>query len=177
MICPFCEIEFEPKHKNQKYCTRSHQRYSGKRARRIRRKQNLPVSVYDGKCVVCGVSFSTVQGTQVTCSKDCSKVHRRRTHDTRSGKRKKNPSKIRDYVYGVKLERGCSKCPERRPSCLQFHHLDRSKKEFEISRAKLMSLKRVMNEISKCIILCANCHAVEENGDGYKDADRPKGNQ
>jgi hypothetical protein len=42
---------------------------------------------------------------------------------------------------------------------LQFHHLDPSKKIFNVS-ANLgkYSLQSIKNEIEKCIVVCANCH-------------------
>ena len=46
------------------------------------------------------------------------------------------------------------------PYVMQFHHLDPSKKYKEISAIK--SVKALMREVEKCIILCANCHALRE---------------
>ncbi len=40
---------------------------------------------------------------------------------------------------------------------LQFHHLDPSQKEFQIS-GKSNFNKKIMKELDKCILLCANCH-------------------
>ena len=174
MICPYCGIEFEPKYETQKYCTQRHGRADNKRRRKIARRKGTPPIEYNKNCAVCGMGFATISPSSVCCSKACSKIHRRRTHDTRSGKRATN-RKTLEYVYRFKIEHGCSKCPERRPVCLQFHHLDPSKKEFDISKAKSRGFDKVIKEISKCILLCGNCHAVEENGDGYRDADRPKG--
>lgn len=43
---------------------------------------------------------------------------------------------------------------------LQFHHLDPRKKKFNISsNIGRYSLQSIKNEIEKCIIVCANCHA------------------
>lgn len=56
----------------------------------------------------------------------------------------------------------CSRCPENHPSCLDFHHINPQEKEFSISqKAWRYSKERIMKEISKCIILCANCHRKE----------------
>jgi len=51
---------------------------------------------------------------------------------------------------------------------LQYHHLDKSTKLFGISdklskKNNLSKIKwrEIKNEIKKCIILCANCHAEE----------------
>jgi len=42
---------------------------------------------------------------------------------------------------------------------LEFHHKDLSKKDFGISeKGYTRSWKRVMEELDKCIMICANCH-------------------
>lgn len=56
----------------------------------------------------------------------------------------------------------CSRCEETHPACLQFHHLDPNTKDGDISvMMRRVSLKKLKEEIEKCIILCANCHVKE----------------
>jgi ribosomal protein L40E len=51
---------------------------------------------------------------------------------------------------------GYSKCI----GALQFHHLDRSTKEFGISKEGYSkSWKTLKEELDKCILVCANCHS------------------
>lgn len=53
----------------------------------------------------------------------------------------------------------CKLCGEDESSCLDFHHLDPTKKEYSISSApRHKSFKKIMEEIEKCIVLCSNCH-------------------
>ena len=52
----------------------------------------------------------------------------------------------------------CAKCGETRSHVLDFHHLDKSEKEFTIGQLKKGSIKIIQKEINKCICLCANCH-------------------
>ena len=54
----------------------------------------------------------------------------------------------------------CDRCPETHPATFDFHHLDSSKKDANIGDAihSGWSKKRIFAEISKCIVLCANCH-------------------
>lgn len=50
---------------------------------------------------------------------------------------------------------------------LGFHHRDPSRKEFSIARANLNSLARLLREIEKCDLLCANCHMeIEDDSKG-----------
>jgi hypothetical protein len=50
------------------------------------------------------------------------------------------------------------------PAALQFHHLDRATKAFNIRDGGTRSLARTREEASKCVLLCANCHAQVEAG-------------
>lgn len=61
----------------------------------------------------------------------------------------------------VNLKGGkCQKCGyDRCKGALEFHHIDKSTKEFGINRN--FSLERAQEELDKCILLCANCHREE----------------
>jgi transposase len=45
-----------------------------------------------------------------------------------------------------------------------FHHLDPSKKDFNISNNCNMSWDRVKIELDKCILVCSNCHREIHDG-------------
>ena len=61
---------------------------------------------------------------------------------------------------------GCRLCGyDRYPGALQFHHLDPNVKSFNLGlRGVARSLARCRAEASKCVLLCANCHAEVEGG-------------
>ena len=63
------------------------------------------------------------------------------------------------FVHEYKRSHPCI-CGESEPCCLDFHHLDPSKKFYLVGRMAHhgFGLDRILEEISKCIILCANCH-------------------
>ena len=52
----------------------------------------------------------------------------------------------------------CVKCGENHPAALDFHHLDESTKNREISRLSQLTLynKKCQDELAKCIVLCSN---------------------
>lgn len=54
----------------------------------------------------------------------------------------------------------CEECGENHPSCLDFHHKDPSQKKYNVSQ--MVNLKiakwKILLEISKCRVLCSNCH-------------------
>lgn len=58
---------------------------------------------------------------------------------------------------------GCLRCGETDMVCLDFHHRDPTQKIFGIARVnrgrgRARSTEEIRNEISKCVVLCANCH-------------------
>jgi hypothetical protein len=61
--------------------------------------------------------------------------------------------------YKSKLK--CLYCQEKHVACLQFHHRDQSQKDINISYAVSQgwSRERILREIAKCDVVCANCHA------------------
>ncbi len=69
---------------------------------------------------------------------------------------------IYEYIQDIKSQLCCTDCGERHPATLQFHHLNSEDKMFNIGDAVRdgISLDRIKQEIEKCIVLCANCHAI-----------------
>jgi hypothetical protein len=61
---------------------------------------------------------------------------------------------------------GCENCGyDKHPRALQFHHIDPDNKTMGVSRMiqNSFSWDEILNEIDKCELLCANCHAIETN--------------
>lgn len=64
------------------------------------------------------------------------------------------------WLNKYKEHEGCCHCGyDENGVALQFHHLD--EKTLNISDARSASLKKLFNEIRKCVVMCANCHAIE----------------
>ncbi len=60
---------------------------------------------------------------------------------------------------------GCTRCGFSVEETLEFHHLDRSTKRTNLSQATARrgwTAEKVRTEAQKCIVLCANCHRIEE---------------
>lgn len=43
---------------------------------------------------------------------------------------------------------------------MSFHHLDPRKKDFSWNELKKRSQEQINEELSKCVLLCLNCHAI-----------------
>lgn len=63
-----------------------------------------------------------------------------------------------DWINQYKQEHHCVKCGCEKSYLLDFHHLDPSQKDYTISDNSNIKIETLMQEIEKCIILCANCH-------------------
>jgi hypothetical protein len=59
-----------------------------------------------------------------------------------------------------KAMKRCERCGEADADCLQFHHRDPKTKEITLADAVAgaWSRKRILEEVAKCEVLCANCH-------------------
>ena len=71
-------------------------------------------------------------------------------------------SKVRFSFQEFKATLKCAHCGENDPVCLDFHHLDPTQKDRNVTKGmSSWSYKRIMEEVEKCIVLCANCHRKE----------------
>lgn len=83
-----------------------------------------------------------------------------------TGARYKTEYKARNvaFVNAYKLGMGCADCrlsPTDCPSILEFDHVPgRGEKEFEINAlaCKSLGMETIVAEISKCDVVCSNCH-------------------
>lgn len=103
-------------------------------------------------------------GRQTYCK--CCSAARARAYKERTGrahKAEKYQKRRRSYdlIRTEYAAKGCGRCGESHPACLEFHHRDPEAKEFEIgnwlSRRKLKEAD-LRAELEKCDPLCANCH-------------------
>jgi hypothetical protein len=67
--------------------------------------------------------------------------------------------RMREIIRSLK-SRPCTDCHiQYHFSAMQFDHV-RGEKKFEVSHGDTRLLQAVMEEASKCEVVCANCHAV-----------------
>lgn len=64
------------------------------------------------------------------------------------------------WLVELKRELRCRHCGIDHPGCLVFHHVDPALKEIAVADAlrRGFAKKRILAEMAKCMVLCANCH-------------------
>lgn len=98
--------------------------------------------------------------TCLECKREYNRLHYRQNKAYYVTKAKMARDKLKELVKKLKIK--CNRCSQEHIATLQFHHKDSSKKDFTISTAvgQGWSAKKVITEISKCEVLCANCHMI-----------------
>ena len=75
---------------------------------------------------------------------------------------KKLKTRLKLLLIEYLSDKSCIMCGNSDPRVLEFDHLDPNVKSFEIARAihNTISWDKILVEIEKCQILCANCHKI-----------------
>lgn len=112
------------------------------------------------KCLYCGKEFELEKkgsgGSNRLFCYDCLPKN-----SNRKERNKKRYELLQQYSNRLKQQRGCDKCGYNKcPTALEWHHPDNDK-DNDPSLLLHYSLKRYLQEISKCQLLCANCHREE----------------
>lgn len=93
----------------------------------------------------------------------CPDCHKEHNEDRRKvcGSCRIRRSRAKTKARAVELMGGkCVRCGYNKSMrALQFHHLDPTQKDMQISVSRNSSWKKIEEEIKKCILVCANCHA------------------
>lgn len=94
------------------------------------------------------------------CWKDIRKISYNNNKVVTLNRNKRNTKKNINWYIDYKSKLKCVKCGEDHPACLDFHHKNPNEKDFNISIniGSTYSINKILNEIEKCDVLCANCH-------------------
>mgnify|MGYP003640604823 FL=1 len=139
--------------------------------KRINEATGLPFKV--GQIRKDGYVFDSYQLTRVVQKNGFFKEKWRspeswsRTVIYRAERRKKIYDYVCNEINNDKLKAGgCKHCEYNdNPYALQYHHLDPTKKIKNVSgyyRTSFNQLRKMREEAKGCIVLCANCHLIEE---------------
>jgi len=128
-------------------------------------------------CTLCQTQKDLSQFNKKSSNKDglqnvCRECNAKRSRQYYAENKKKHKDKVairkqktiennQKYVIKYLEDHSCVKCGETDIRALQFDH--QKDKEENISRAicSPWSLKRLICEIDKCVVLCASCHFIK----------------
>ncbi len=122
------------------------------------------------QCITCENEKNTSEfrkdahrkdGLQSSC-KICTRKYHKAAYTIKYGIKalarcKIRHAKIKMLVDEYKRQHPC-RCGEKEIVCLEFHHLDPNEKEFSISGNHQRQEAKIVAEMEKCIVVCANCH-------------------
>ena len=126
------------------------------------------------KCGICGKDMPATSEffasrklktkivLQSNCMK-CQKEYRREHYENNKSKYIKKAKaynkSVEKWFEEIKKTLKCIKCGENRWWVLDFHHVNPEEKEYSLARLKTQGSKpKIINEMSKCTVLCSNCH-------------------
>jgi len=94
------------------------------------------------------------------CWKEIRKISYEKDKSITKNRNKRNKIRNKEWYREYKSKLKCNRCPETHIACLEFHHSDPTKKEFNVSIQirGTYSIEKIKKEIEKCEVLCANCH-------------------
>jgi hypothetical protein len=95
---------------------------------------------------------------QTEKQKEWKQNHYLENKDLYSSKQSLRRQQIKEYIESQKTL--CCVCNENDVACLDFHHLDGDEKYDKLSNAikDKWGKEKIDLEISKCVVLCSNCH-------------------
>ena len=113
------------------------------------------------ECSKCGGLRDTKMAYCSSCNKAYQREHYRLNKKKYRDKAKANRDSLKQKLYDFLSDKQCIDCGESRIPTLQFDHV-RGRKDRAIAEMvrDSCSWSRIVREIAKCDIRCANCHAI-----------------
>lgn len=107
----------------------------------------------------CGHTYNQIK-EKLECSKGTISYHIGIGQKDKTGKRRRDGRNlIRKFIQEYKSGKRCTDCGEDYPYwMLEFDHLKDKKFTIGTFSSKTVNLEVVKKEISKCEIVCCNCH-------------------
>lgn len=184
VLCSNCHRELHFLEKNEEYKNLKLCQIFKKELEKISKIKNSKL------CKNCNKEFKGTSENRIYCSSNCFKQYRNlryfyenkdinqsKTYNKKSKeqllkeksiRRKDSKNSIKKYIINLKHKNGCNKCGEKRWFCLDFHHKEDKFKNVSKMLSQVYGLKSIKNEISKCELLCSNCHKKEHSKSNIK---------
>lgn len=94
-----------------------------------------------------------------TCDREIKKRYYERNKEKVISENLARTKKFKESFSSWKSTLQCCMCGETEEACLDFHHVNSEEKDYAISTLLTRgSLKKIQEELQKCICVCSNCH-------------------
>lgn len=107
--------------------------------------KELPLNMFDKGRAQCKLCRKTYKKNEYSTKKS--------QYNTYASNRQK---RCEDWINSLKTS--CVFCGETDPICIDWHHINPKEKSFAISHIKGKARERTLEEMKKCVCVCANCH-------------------
>ena len=145
-ICAFCKKDYVSKISSQRYCSQQCREYFWFQKRNGRPPIQFLKEI---ECRYCKKYFKRTRIQTIYCSKEC---HQKYINTTI--RRDKKLAAI-SMMGGACSRCGYSRCLK----ALEFHHLDRKTKKYNMAKMFVhRGMEEIKEELKKCILVCSNCH-------------------
>jgi hypothetical protein len=89
---------------------------------------------------------------------------------------KVSAKRYKDQWREYKATLACVKCGQNHPATFDFHHVDSASKEASVNKlVRHRAFKQAMEEVKKCLVLCANCHRIHHHEEHENKKAKKKG--
>lgn len=105
------------------------------------------------------------------CQRKLSNEHYKKNKQKYKIQHTKRRYAMRLWLSSIKETTGCAYCGETESSCIEPHHPHEKKETVSRIFSDYLSETKIINELLKCIPLCANCHRKYHSGSG-KDTEQ-----
>ena len=117
-------------------------------------------------CIGCGTQLAGKQ--RKYCSRNCTDNYRYKHNPTRKAAAATRRDETRQLLNAYKMDRGCCVCGyKEHPAALECNHINPYSKRFTVGASVSMSWPALEEELKKCEIMCANCHAIHTTQHGH----------
>lgn len=107
------------------------------------------------------VTYKNGKKTCLTCNKIAQREWWQKNKLSQQERVKQNRNRLKDIILDIKKTKMCAICCETNPMVLEFDHIrDKTECVSELARIGIKK-ERIEEEISKCRVLCSNCHQIK----------------
>lgn len=112
------------------------------------------------QCKYCN-KFYPEESFGVALTTEAKVFRRRKCRDCYRATKQILISRIHEWIISFKVQRGCGSCGIVDQRVLDLHHPDENKKNFTVAYFRRgLGFDKIMREVEKCEVLCANCHRI-----------------